>query len=54
MNANGTASILGGRYTIKPDDLELLKKLATEDCRSISGEIMWLVREEMARRSVPK
>lgn len=35
---------------ISPEDRSLLDRLAAEDCRSASAEIIWLLRREAAAR----
>lgn len=35
---------------ISPEDRRLLDRLAAEDCRSASAEIIWLLRREAAAR----
>ena len=47
---DGRTSILTTAARIRVDDLEILKRFAAEDMRTLVGELRWLIQNELARR----
>ena len=37
---------------VQAEELEMLRRLAAQHCRSMSGEVSWLIRQAVAQQEV--